>query len=99
VGLARLTPVTITDPEALIDEMALTRKRGYAVNRCESGDVHSIASPIRRFDGKVIAAVAVSFRPDADILGTVRESATAQRVMETARRISFSVGYRVDQLV
>ena len=99
VGLARLTPATVTDAETFIDEMALTRTRGYAVNRCESGDVHSIAAPVMRFDGKVIAAVAVSFSPNADILGTPRESTTVHEVVEAAHRISFSIGYRVDQLV
>ena len=98
-GLTRLTDATVTEPKAFIDEMALTRTRGYAVNRGESGDVHSIAAPVMRFDGKVIAAVAVSFSPNADILGTPRESTTAREVVEAAHRISFSIGYRVDQLV
>jgi DNA-binding IclR family transcriptional regulator len=98
-GLKPVTSHTITDPAAFIDEMRLTRARGYAVNREESGSIHSIAAPVMQFDGKAIAAVAVSFSPDLDILGTERERAIADEVIEIAHLISFSIGYRADQWV
>lgn len=98
-GLSAVTAHTITDPEAFIAEMRLTRERGYAVNREESGPVISISAPIMRFDGKPIAAVAVSFSPSLAILGTEREETLARQVKEAARRISFSIGYAANQLV
>jgi DNA-binding IclR family transcriptional regulator len=98
-GLTPLGPHTITDPERFMEEMRLTRDRGYAINLQESGPVHSIAAPIKRFDGKAVASVAVSFSPTIDILGSERELAIANEVMEAARRMSFSIGYRADQLV
>jgi len=99
IGLAPMTPHTITGPEAFMNEMRLTRARGYAINREESDFIHSIAAPIMRFDGKVIAAAAVSFSPESGILGTGREQAIANEVIESAHLISFSIGYRADQLV
>lgn len=98
-GLDLVTAHTITDPAAFAAEMRLTRERGYAINREESGPVISIAAPIMRYDGKPIAAVAVSFSPGSIVLNTEREGAIAREVKEAARRISFSIGYAADQLV
>jgi len=99
IGLTPVTSHTITDPARFMEEMRLTRARGYAINREESGDIDSIAAPVMRFDGKVIASVAVAFSPGLGILGAERERMVANEVMATARRISFSIGYRADQLV
>ncbi len=100
VGLTPVTSYTITQPDVFLQEMALTRQRGYAINREESGaNIDSIAAPIMRFDGKVIAAVAVSFSARQGILGTAQEQSIANEVIGAARRISFAVGYRADRLV
>jgi len=100
IGLAPFTSHTITDPEAFLAEMRRTNARGYAVNQAESSlGAGSIAAPIMRADGKVIAAVAISFSPSVSIIGTEREQPVAREVMEAARRISFAIGYGLDQLV
>jgi hypothetical protein len=52
-----------------------------------------------RYDGKPIAAVAVSSGPRPAPLDSEREQAIAHDVMEAARRISFSIGYAAHQLV
>jgi DNA-binding IclR family transcriptional regulator len=98
-GLDPVTSHTITDPEVFLAEMRLTRERGYAISREELGPVISVAAPIFRYDGKPIAAVAVSVDAKPDVLDAEREQAIAHNVMEAARRISFSIGYAADQLV
>jgi DNA-binding IclR family transcriptional regulator len=98
-GLNPVTSHTITDPEAFLAEIRVTRERGYAINQEESGPVISIAAPILRYDGKPVAAVAVSVAARPGILGAERKQAVAHDVREAARRISFSVGYAANQLV
>ena len=95
----QVTSHTITDPEAFLAEMRRTRERGYAINQEESGPVISIAAPILRYDGKPVAAVAVSVAARPGILDAERKQAVAHDVREAARRISFSVGYAANQLV
>ena len=58
--LARLTPHTIVDPDALRDELATVRARGWAeaINEREIG-VASLAAPIRDVHGDVVAAISI----------------------------------------
>ena len=59
--LERHGPGTITDPDALRDELAEIRERGIAINREESRARRRSASPPRcRRDGSVIAALAIA---------------------------------------
>lgn len=57
-GLERLTENTITTPEKLFGELALIRKRGYAVDdeECEIGH-RCIAVPIYDYSGNVAGAI------------------------------------------
>jgi len=99
-GLSAATAHTVVDPEAFLEDMALTRKRGYATNVEESAlGTHSIAAPIMRYDGKVIAAVGLSAGVPPGILGTEGEPQLARAVIEAARQISYSLGYRAERLV
>lgn len=55
------TENTLTDPEALREELRLTRLRGYAVNRGEwYGGSYGIAVPIFSATNQVIAAIGIS---------------------------------------
>jgi DNA-binding IclR family transcriptional regulator len=57
--LKRVSERTITDPQRLRDLVAQIRERGYAESRAElQGDNGSIAVPVLRKDGKVVAALA-----------------------------------------
>jgi DNA-binding IclR family transcriptional regulator len=99
-GLDRVTNETITEPEPFLVEMQRTRERGYAINRHESSpNVMSFAAPIMRFDGKPIAAVAVSTEGRKGTLDPEKESRLARAVVESARRISFAIGYAAELLV
>lgn len=65
--LERLTDRTITDPDALRDECAVVRSRGYATEEGEyQADVASIAAPIRDRRGEVPAAITLI---GGDVLG------------------------------
>ena len=52
---------TIVSPEALKQEMLVTRQRGYAVDRMEHEfGIKCVSLPIRGADGRVIAAISIS---------------------------------------
>jgi DNA-binding IclR family transcriptional regulator len=60
-GLRRYTANTITTPEALQDELASIRARGYAIDDEESEvGLRCVAAPIRDHTGLVAAAISVS---------------------------------------
>ncbi|WP_039805438.1 IclR family transcriptional regulator [Nocardia araoensis] len=60
-GLAGLTDNTITDPDALADELARIRQRGIAYDRQESfRGIMAAASPILGPGGEVVGALSVS---------------------------------------
>jgi DNA-binding IclR family transcriptional regulator len=62
-GLIRLTPMSITDPIALAEELATVRERGYAQSRDESEiGTTSVAAPVRDGGGTVIAALGIAGR-------------------------------------
>ncbi len=59
--LERRTPRSIVEPKRLRIELDEARRRGYAQNMGELEEgLNGVAVPVRRADGKVVAAVAVS---------------------------------------
>ena len=59
--LPRLTHRTITDPTALMHHLTSVRRQGYAEDDEERGiGIRCVAAPIRRADGRVIAAMSVA---------------------------------------
>lgn len=59
--LRRFTPATITDPEALREELEQIRRQGYAYDLGEAvEDVFCVAAPVRDDLGQVVAAVSIS---------------------------------------
>jgi DNA-binding IclR family transcriptional regulator len=92
--LLRMTPKTITDPDALRRELAEIRQQGYAVagETLEIGLV-VVGAAVRNHDGKVIAAISlggpsVRITPD-------RVPEIGALVAAAAARISVQLGYRV----
>jgi DNA-binding IclR family transcriptional regulator len=60
-GLRGFTSRTITDPEALGDELAAVRRQGFAVERAEfDEDFCCIAAPVRDPDGRFLGVVGIS---------------------------------------
>jgi DNA-binding IclR family transcriptional regulator len=96
-GLMRYTPHTISDSDELLNELALVRERGYAVDNEElSIGIRCVGAPIRNVSGRVFAAVSVSGParkvPDSRIAGL------AELVIHYADAISAQLGYRQSAL-
>lgn len=86
------TENTLTKPADLDRDLALTRKRGYSLNRSEfHGEVVGVAAPIHNHEGRVVAAVGISapaYRLGADVIKHI-----APVVVATAGEISRSAGF------
>ena len=62
---AALTPQTITDPKRLAAAIAADRMRGYSlVDREAEPHFRSIAVPVRRYDGAIVAAINIGAHVD-----------------------------------
>ena len=91
--LERRTPATITDPQRLMEELAVARRQGYAVNWAElEEDLVAVAAPVRGHRGETVAAVSIS----APLSRVRRESLPelGRHVAEAARALSADLGWR-----
>lgn len=91
--LPQYTEATIITHAALDREVALTSRRGYAIEVEEFvlGRA-SVAAPILDQFGRIVAAISIS-GPLSTIDLDTREKELGQRVIETADRISSGLGY------
>ena len=94
-GLQALTENTITDLEALAEELERVRKRGYAYDNEEiTIGLCCVAAPIYDSKGDVVAAISFSvpayrFRP--------RESEYTAAILDAARYISENAGAKLKE--
>ncbi len=80
------TSRSITDPEAFREELALTRRRGFAIDDAENENgVTCAAASIRLSNGQVVAAISVSGP-------TERMEPNIERVGEQCRRVAAEIG-------
>jgi DNA-binding IclR family transcriptional regulator len=91
-----VTPQTITNPAAFLDEMHKTRQRGFALDDQENElGGRCVAAPIINHLGEPIAAISISVPyqrlPDAEI------STFGQRVMAAAQEISRRLGATLEE--
>ncbi|HEY3864706.1 MAG TPA: IclR family transcriptional regulator [Solirubrobacteraceae bacterium] len=94
--LTKRGPNTITAKKALRDELDRIRQEGLAVNDQElSPELRTLAAPVRDDTGAVRAAVNLSVPSASTTLAELVDSLGPQLV-ETAERISTSLGYRGD---
>jgi DNA-binding IclR family transcriptional regulator len=90
----RRTPRTLTDPEALREELAKVRARGYAIDDEEyEVGVRSIAAPVRDDTGSSVAAVGVT--GPAQRLTKNRLAIIGRHVDAAAKAISLRLGARL----
>jgi IclR family transcriptional regulator, pca regulon regulatory protein len=62
---AALTPQTVTDPKRLLAAVAADRARGYSlVDREAEPHFRSIAVPVRRYEGTIVAAINIGAHVD-----------------------------------
>ena len=91
--LRRETDRTITDPEALRQELARIRDRGYAVDDREHEEhLRCVGAPIRNSRGEVFASLSLS-GPEVRVTPD-RIEELADRIRETTRDISRKLGFR-----
>lgn len=95
-GLLRYTPRTITDPRALLEELATIRRRGYAVAIGEWDErLNAAAVPICDARGSVIATVVVWGAAARVTPGTLPTLITSVR--DAAHQISTKLGWSGNQ--
>ena len=92
-GLERLTPNTLTDRKGFLEEMARVRKQGFAIDNEEYiQGVICFAAPVFDYTGQVAGAICCSVLTIHYTLKALRTK-IGPRVMETARRISATMGW------
>lgn len=98
-GLEKLTEHTVTDPEALLEQLADTQVRGYAcgIEELEVG-LNAVAAPVFRQNGSVLATLSVSgpsYRLTRERIDEVGR-ATANCALEISRGLGFIGDSRPD---
>ena len=93
--LRALTPLTIVDPEVLIERIDAAREAGYAwcEQECYRGDL-TIGAPILGDEGRPIAAVNISGPTSRWTLDELR-SKLSSVLLETARAASSGLAARL----
>lgn len=91
-GLPRFTENTIVTPDALLDELAGVRQRGYAIDdeEIEVG-LRCVAAPVRNHSGSVIAAISVA--APVQRMSKKNLQTTVPTVTAAADSISRRLGY------
>ena len=92
IGLERATEYSLTDRDALMQDIAQTRARGYSVDAQEAlVGVWCVGAPVRDHTGRSIAAISLS---------TIKEFFDAERtgpeVAAAAVEISHAMGWKGD---
>lgn len=96
-GLQRFTATTITSFEALQEEMALTRDRGYALDNGEHNElVCCVAAPIFDHTGEVKAAISIT--TVAIDVQRYRIKELGELVRQSANEISADLGYGIENV-
>lgn len=90
--LRALTSATLKDPEALLADLAATRRRGYSIDREEViQGVGCIGAPIFAREGHVVGSISLSGSVAKVLGGRMTELSAA--LLETADHISQQMGY------
>jgi DNA-binding IclR family transcriptional regulator len=92
-GLPKITENTITDREALFEELAEIRERGYATDDEERVEgMRCVAAPITDSDDRSLAAVSVS-GPKSRLQGSVYNEEIPDMVMRSTNVIEVNLTY------
>lgn len=92
-GFHRFTSTTITDMNAMLEQLGLIRTQGYALDQGEHEDeVRCVATPIFNKDGKAVAAISIS-GPALRLDPIAENQPMIEKARETALRISKQLGY------
>lgn len=92
-GLTKLTPQTHADRKSFLADMTQIRKQGFAIDNEEYiQGIICFAAPVFDYEGKTVGAICCSVLTIHYTLKTLRAK-IGPRVMETARRISRTMGW------
>ena len=95
--LPAMTANSITSIKALLKEMALIRKRGYAYDDCESNeDARCVSAPVYERNGSICAAMSITVpvtRMDSN-----RKKELLAIVQNGADELSKRLGYGLDKI-
>lgn len=95
-GLNAYSENTLTDPDALREDLRLTRERGYSINNGEMDpSERCIGAPVRNPSGRIIAGLSLSSTPRR--LTDERIPLLAPLVVKHAEVLSIQLGYRQTQ--
>lgn len=91
-GMEKITPNTIADSNALMEELNKIRKQGYGFDNeeCEVG-AWCVAAPVRDYTGRVIASISISF-PKYKV-STKNRSELIKLIVKSADALSDEMGY------
>ena len=93
--LKQFTPMTLAAPQALLDDLALIRARGYSLDNEErSLGMRCIAAPIFDLAGEAAAGISVS--GPLSRMGDARLQAMSECVITAARELSFGMVKRAE---
>jgi len=92
--LPRLTEHTRTDWPSLLRELELVRRRGFAMDDCESdSQVRCVGAAILNHLGRPVGAISISGPSSRFSLAQALE--LGPKVLNAAQRVSMRLGYRV----
>ena len=93
--LSRFTPMTLSEPQALLDDLALIRARGYSLDNEErSLGMRCIAAPVFDLAGEAAAGISVS--GPLSRMDDGRLEAMSDSVIAAARELSFGMVKRAE---
>jgi len=90
-GLESLTPNTITEKEALVDQLAEIRERGHSFNLQENiTGLHAVGVPVKGKGGRVIGALSVS-GPTKRMTDELLHTEVPQLLMGVANELELNI--------
>jgi DNA-binding IclR family transcriptional regulator len=92
-GLPSRTETTITDEDALRDELDSIRERGYAYDEEERlAGLRCVAAPIKNLEGNALGAISVS-GPTSRMKGPRFDEEVPEQLISTANVIELNLNY------
>ncbi|WP_396613576.1 IclR family transcriptional regulator (plasmid) [Haloferax sp. S1W] len=92
-GLTEVTEQTITDREALFEELTEIRERGYAFNLGESIEgLNAVGAPIRDEDGVPVGGISIS-GPANRVKGSLLRDELPDKLLATIDEIHINIRY------
>ncbi len=90
--LRAYTDFTIVEPNRLMQELEVTRRRGFSINHGEyRADVTGVGAPVADHEGRIFAAVGISGPSYRLTSKTIRKMAPA--VVSSAQKVSTQMGF------